>query len=113
MTGVSVKHWFRKGLSTSQLNSLDQHSFNKSTFQAIPEYVTEENIAQIITEKTYVLLAVDNHATRKLVSDHCGTKESVTLISGGIGGSMGHVQVYIIRFAVPNEDFLSVEKVDN
>ena len=71
--------------------------FGEVTFQAIPEYVTEENIAQMITEKTYGLLAVDNHATRKLVSDHYGTKENLTLISGGIGGPMGHVQVYIRR----------------
>jgi len=87
----------RLGNKAEVQKELLSQEFKEVTFQAIPEYVTEENIAQIITEKTYVLLAVDNHATRKLVSDHCGTKENVTLISGGIGGSMGHVQVYIRR----------------
>jgi hypothetical protein len=52
-----------------------------------------------------VLLCVDNHATRKLVSDHCGTLPSVALFSGGNDGvepprqrgTYGNVQVYLRR----------------
>lgn len=74
--------------------------FRRIRFQAIPEYVTEDNIAEIIPEDSWVLIAVDNHATRKLVSGHCGMLENVILISGGIGGPRGHVQVYIRRNGV-------------
>jgi len=38
------------------------------------------------TKEDLVLLAVDNHATRKLVSDHCARLDNVCLISGGIAG---------------------------
>ena len=79
---------------------LISEDFPNVTLRAVPEYVTKENIAEIVAEDCFVLLAVDNHTTRKLVSDHCGTLENVTLVSGGIGGPMGHVQVYIRRNGV-------------
>jgi molybdopterin/thiamine biosynthesis adenylyltransferase len=67
-----------------------------------PEYVKPDNIAEIIKEGDCVMLAVDNHATRKLVSEHCQGLENVVLISGGndgvddgLRGTYGNVQVYI------------------
>jgi hypothetical protein len=77
---------------------------------AIQEYVTAENIARLIQEDDTVVLAVDNHATRKLVSDFC-TRErrNVCLISGGndgVGrdadgheqrGTYGNCQIYVRR----------------
>jgi hypothetical protein len=67
-----------------------------------PEYVTPENISQIIQAGDCVLLAVDNHKTRKLVSDHCETLSDVVLISGGndgvdeeTSGTYGNVQVHL------------------
>ncbi len=72
-----------------------------------PEYVTKENISEIIQESDCVLLAVDNHATRKLVSDYCQTLSSVVLISGGndgvdegLRGTYGNVQVYMRQIGV-------------
>lgn len=74
---------------------------------AVPEYVTRENLPRLVVDGDIVLLAVDNHATRKLVSDYCATLSDVCLISGGndgIGldgsgtfrrGTYGNVQVYI------------------
>jgi len=77
---------------------------------AIPEYVTPENIGRLIQPGDYVLLAVDNHATRKLVNDFCaGQRDEVCLISGGNDGiepvpsgnrdrgTFGNVQVYLRR----------------
>jgi hypothetical protein len=70
----------------------------------IGEYVSEANIANVIREGDCVLLACDNHATRKLVSQHCssGTLRDVVLISGGNDGvengqtgTYGNVQVYV------------------
>ena len=76
---------------------------------AVEEYVKPENLERLIHSGDIVLLCVDNHATRKLVSDFCGTLRDVVLISGGndgIGedasgrfhqGTYGNCQVYIRR----------------
>ncbi len=80
------------------------------SLEAIPQYVTPGTIGNLIREGDIVLLAVDNHATRKLVSDFCGEqRENICLISGGndgIGedsqrrdtrGTAGNCQIYIRR----------------
>jgi hypothetical protein len=80
------------------------------TLSAVEEYVTEENLDRLIHEGDVVLLAVDNHATRKLVAQHCAsTLDDVCLISGGndgvgpdslgrhLRGTYGNVQVHIRR----------------
>jgi hypothetical protein len=72
---------------------------------AVPQYVTTENIGQLVLPGDHVFLCVDNHATRKLVSDHCGQLPSVALFSGGNEGvdpprergSHGNAQVYLRR----------------
>jgi hypothetical protein len=71
----------------------------------VPEYVTPDNVKTLIREGDHVLLCVDNHATRKLISDHCGSLESVILVSGGNDGvepplqrgTYGNVQIYVRR----------------
>jgi hypothetical protein len=57
--------------------------------EPVPEYVTPANVAGLIGEGDLVLLAVDNHRTRKLVADRCATLRAVTLISGGNDGVEG------------------------
>ncbi|UCG13583.1 MAG: ThiF family adenylyltransferase [Deltaproteobacteria bacterium] len=86
---------------------LPQLSESFLSLVAIPEYVTATNIARFIHDGDVVILAVDNHATRKLVSDFCRTLEEVCLISGGndgVGldtsnrmtrGTYGNCQIYI------------------
>jgi adenylyltransferase/sulfurtransferase len=77
------------------------------TLTAVEEYVTPENLDRLIRDGDVVLLAVDNHATRKLVGDHCRERlNDVCLISGGndgVGedtsgrrqrGSYGNVQIH-------------------
>jgi hypothetical protein len=71
----------------------------------VGEYLTPDNVARLIREGDHVLLCVDNHATRKLVSEHCGSLTDVTLVSGGNDGvepprqrgTYGNVQVYLRR----------------
>lgn len=77
------------------------------TLDAIAEYVTPANVERLIREGDIVLLAVDNHATRKLVGDFCAGREDVCLISGGndgvgenargraLRGTAGNCQIYI------------------
>jgi len=62
--------------------------------RAEPYFITEENIVTLIREDDIVFLCVDNHATRKLVSDRCGELDNVTLISGSNEGEDALVMVY-------------------
>lgn len=77
------------------------------TLSAVEQFVTPTNITQLLHDGDIVLLAVDNHATRKLVAEHCAYKlTDVCLISGGndgvgkdsfgrsLSGTYGNVQVH-------------------
>lgn len=72
---------------------------------SIPEYIEEDNIDRLIKNGDTVFLCVDNHPTRKLVSDHIGQLDNCVLISGGNEGvdppkergTYGNVQVYVRR----------------
>ena len=73
------------------------------TVVAVDRFLEPDNIGAIIQEEDIVLLCVDNHETRKLVSDHCGTLSDVALFSGGNDGvnpprergTYGNVQIAI------------------
>lgn len=69
--------------------------FEALSFRAVPEYVTEENVARLLGEGDMVFLMVDNHASRNLVSRHAATRANLTLISGGNDYEDGNVQVYL------------------
>jgi hypothetical protein len=71
------------------------------TIEPIPEYVTPENVRQIVTDGDVVLLAVDNHATRRLVGAVDDLRD-VAIVSGGndgvepdqgLWGTYGNVQI--------------------
>jgi hypothetical protein len=70
---------------------------------AVPEYVSPENLERLVRPGDHVLLCVDNHPTRKLVSEHCGRLSDVALFSGGNDGvdpprergTYGNVQIYV------------------
>jgi hypothetical protein len=72
---------------------------------AVPEYVSAANVERLIRSGDHALLCVDNHATRKLVSEHCERLSDVALFSGGNDGvdpprergTYGNVQVYLRR----------------
>jgi hypothetical protein len=90
---------------------LDRFAASTLTLLAVESYVNESNIAALLRGGLHhvILLCVDNHATRKLVNDHCATLPDVCLISGGndpagpdndgriLRGSFGNCQVYIRR----------------
>ncbi len=67
----------------------------------IPEYVSQQNVGALVRDTDIIFLAVDNHRTRKLVSDHCQHLPDVLLFSGGNdgiengqGGIAGNIQIY-------------------
>jgi molybdopterin/thiamine biosynthesis adenylyltransferase len=67
----------------------------------IPDYVKEHNIKSLIRNHDIVFLAVDNHRTRKLVSNHCEKLRDILIVSGGndgvengYHGTEGNIQIY-------------------
>jgi molybdopterin/thiamine biosynthesis adenylyltransferase len=89
---------------------LEHVEHSRLTVAAVEEYVTADNLDRLIVDGDIVVLAVDNHATRKLVNDHCASRlADVCLVSGGndgidvdpagrqLRGTYGNVQLYIRR----------------
>ncbi len=70
-------------------------NFPDLSFRAIPEFVTARNLPHVIKPGDVVFLAVDNHATRRVVSRRCEELSDVVLISGGNDFTDGNVQVYV------------------
>jgi molybdopterin/thiamine biosynthesis adenylyltransferase len=75
---------------------------SRVTLLPVPEYVTPRNVRRLIDAGDIVFLCVDNHATRKLVSNRCRRLRDVALFSGGNDGmaggqegTFGNVQVYV------------------
>ncbi len=58
-------------------------------------YITQDNVIRYIREDDVIFLCVDNHATRKIVSDRCKELNNVTLISGGNELTDGNVIFYV------------------
>jgi molybdopterin/thiamine biosynthesis adenylyltransferase len=69
--------------------------FPRIYFKVKAEYLTADNVITNIRENDHVFLCVDNHATRKLVSDRCQELDNVLLISGGNDYTDGNVIIYI------------------
>jgi molybdopterin/thiamine biosynthesis adenylyltransferase len=59
------------------------------------DYLTEDNVAMVIRDGDIVFSCVDNHATRKLLSDRCEQLENVVMISGGNEYEDGNIQIHV------------------
>lgn len=68
--------------------------FKNIKIDSIGSFVNKDNI-RILDSYDIVLMGVDNHKTRKLVSDYCKTRQNVILISGGNEYIDGSVQLYV------------------
>ena len=75
--------------------SKHKEEFPKIHFRSKNEYLNDDNVVSSIRENDTIFMCVDNHATRKLVSDRCGELDNVTLISGGNDYTDGNVICYI------------------
>ncbi|MFH1430002.1 MAG: ThiF family adenylyltransferase [Candidatus Uhrbacteria bacterium] len=67
---------------------------------AMQEFLCPENAPFILTEDATVLICVDNHATRKLISEYIrdGNVQDITVINGG-NDTAGHgdAHFYVVR----------------
>lgn len=71
--------------------------FDRLGFDAFEEYITEENVSEVVPEGAIVFMCVDNHKTRMIVSNYCKSLNNVTLISGGNELTDGNTQLYVRR----------------
>lgn len=62
-----------------------------------PTYIDDNNIIQLIRENDIVMVCVDNHKTRKLISDRAEELKNVTIINGGNDYTDGNVLMHIRR----------------
>ena len=69
--------------------------FKNLSFRAVSEFLSEKNAVDFIQDGDIVFLGVDNHKTRKTVSDYCRTLSNIVVISGGNELTDGNVQVYV------------------
>lgn len=69
--------------------------YEKIGFKDFPYFVDEQTIDRLIEDGDTVFLAVDNHKTRKLVSDYAKNLKDITIISGGNDLTDGNVQIYV------------------
>lgn len=71
--------------------------FPRLMFFDHPVYIADHNVIQLIRENDIVFLCVDNHKTRKLISERAEELKNVTVISGGNDLTDGNVLVHIRR----------------
>jgi len=90
----------KAGVIHRELSSRFKHS--KLSMDWFSEYITPGNIDDLIIPGDIVLLCVDNHATRRMVNEHCKTLKNICLISGGNDGvdkdhrgTYGNAQIYV------------------
>jgi molybdopterin/thiamine biosynthesis adenylyltransferase len=93
------------------------------TLIAVEQYVTPQNLAQLLGAGgagEIILLAVDNHATRKLISEYCRQLADICLISAGndgvgedkatgkvLDGTYGTCQIYMRQNGIDRSPDLS------
>ncbi len=102
---VDGDHWETRNADRQRVHHLGGKAEGTAQYlrQLFPEleivhnskYVNANNIPLVVGEGDIVLLAVDNHATRRVVSEYCRTLADVVLISGGNDYIDGDVSVYI------------------
>ena len=72
-------------------------TYSKMVFSTFNKYLNKTNVSDHIKDGDIVCLCVDNHATRKFVSDYCTSIPNIILISGGNDWTDGNVQIFVRR----------------
>ena len=72
-----------------------QEKYTELNYSAFDDYVDRNNVASLIKSGDIVFICVDNHKTRKIISDHTKTLNDIVVISGGNEYTDGNVQIFI------------------
>ena len=98
-TRVAFRHGGNKAISKAR--ELSSTCSSSTAIVPVPNYVTPRNVHRLVTDGDIIFLAVDNHATRRCVSNRCRKLRSGVLISGGNdgiedgrAGTFGNVMIY-------------------
>ncbi len=84
----------KNGTNKAQANcDWYKKQFPSLQFRYKDKYIDEQNVIWI-QDGDIVMMGVDNHKTRKLVSDWCSQLSDITLISGGNALTNGDVMLY-------------------
>lgn len=68
--------------------------FNSINFNFCNAYINRSNINSILEDKNVIFMCVDNHKTRKIVSNYCKKLDNILLISGGNEYIDGNIQIF-------------------
>lgn len=82
------------GVNKAKLHA-DRLLKNKVYVSYLDEYITPKNIENVISDGDIVLGCVDQHASRKLISDYCAGLQDSLFISGGNDIDTGDVLVQL------------------
>lgn len=72
-----------------------REKFPRLLFWDHPTYLTNANVIQLVRENDIVVVCVDNHKTRKLISDRAEELDNITVVSGGNEPTDGNVLLAI------------------
>lgn len=87
--------------SKAEVKELElQMKFPRMRFMSENAFITEANVGNFIKDGSIVFMCVDNHKTRKIISNYCKNLKDITLISGGNEFEDGNVQIYVRREGV-------------
>jgi molybdopterin/thiamine biosynthesis adenylyltransferase len=89
------QHFTSFGNKAEATRDLLKGQFPKLDIAARPVFLTEGNAFAYVQEGDVVFSCVDNHATRRLISEHASTLNDITVISGGNEYADGNVQVFV------------------
>lgn len=82
--------------ATEMTLQLRYMGFNNLAVNARPVFITEENIDTQFMDGDIIILCVDNHETRNLVSQYVEKEmTNASVISGGNDLTTGNIQVYV------------------
>lgn len=77
-----------------------QMKYPRLRFLSENVYITDANIGNYIKEGNIIFICVDNHKSRKIISNYCKNLKDVTVFSGGNEFEDGNVQIYVRRNGV-------------
>ena len=71
-----------------------QKEFPLLCLRSVPEFVADDNVSSLIYNEDTVFACVDNHATRKLISEWAEKLSDIAIISAGNSFTTGTIQVF-------------------
>jgi molybdopterin/thiamine biosynthesis adenylyltransferase len=77
-----------------------QNKFPELVVQHVSSYMTPDDAWMYVPDGATVFSCVDNHASRKMLSEHVSSLDDAVLVSGGNDYHDGNVQVYVRKGGV-------------